>query len=63
MLKMNNKVQPIAFDTLSDEEFDELMDQAMIQYTSGTCTSVEEFESELTNEFDSCTSEKMSLGI
>lgn len=43
--------KPIAFGTLSDTEFNALMDKAMKQYANGECTTVDEFESELHREF------------
>lgn len=43
--------QPIACGSLSDEEFNLLMDQSMKQYAEGKCTSVEDFESEMNKEF------------
>lgn len=41
----NNK--PTACGSLSDDEFNLLMDQAMKQYGEGKCTPVEDFELEM----------------
>lgn len=34
-------------ENLTNEEFDELMEQALISYKNGKCISIEEFEEEI----------------
>ena len=42
--------RPIAVGSLSDAEFNALMDRAMQQYVNGECTPIEDFEAELHKE-------------
>jgi len=43
-------VQPIGFQSLTDGEFNALMDKAAQSYASGNCTGFEEFKTELQRE-------------
>ena len=45
----NNK--PVVYDTLTDTEFNALMDRAMKQYVNAECTAIGNFEAELSKEF------------
>ena len=43
---------PIAFGSLSDDEFNALMDRAAISYADGKCSDFKDFKSELEKEID-----------
>lgn len=43
-------VTPIALGSLSDDEFNSLMDKAATSYESGACKAVEEFEKDFLKE-------------
>jgi len=43
--------QPIVFSSLSDDEFNALMDKAAQSYADGKCVSLNEFKTELNKEF------------
>ncbi len=42
--------KPIALGSLSDSEFNSLMDQAYLQYVNKECTTIDDFENELYKE-------------
>lgn len=42
--------QPITFSSLTDDEFNALMDKAAQSYASGKCVGVDEFKAELKKE-------------
>lgn len=42
--------RPVAAGSLSDDEFNALMDRAMQQYANGECTPIEDFEAQLHTE-------------
>lgn len=41
---------PVALGSLTDEEFDALMDKAAVSYANGLCTNVADFRKELNKE-------------
>lgn len=49
-MKLPDVNKPIAFGSLTNEEFDALMNRAAKSYADGLCTSVEEFKTEITKE-------------
>ncbi len=42
--------RPIALGSLSDAEFDALMDKAVASYSNGQCVSIDEFETRMMKE-------------
>lgn len=49
-MKLPEVNKPIAYGSLTDNEFDTLMSQAAKSYADGLCTTVSDFKTELTKE-------------
>ena len=49
-MKLPDTNKPIAFGSLTDKEFNELMNQAAKSYANGLCTDVASFKAEITKE-------------
>ena len=50
-LKLPNEDTPISLATLTDDEFNALMNKAAKSYSDGLCTDIEEFKMEMNKEF------------
>lgn len=57
-MKLPDVTKPIAYGSLTDEEFDVLMNQSVKSYADGLCTDVADFRSEITKEIGLCTNGK-----
>ena len=49
---MSEKEKPIAYGSLTDEEFDTLMNLSLKSYEDGRCTPFEDFKKEIVKELD-----------
>ena len=49
-MKLPEVNKPIAYGSLTDEQFDALMNQAAKSYVDGQCTDVADFRAEITKE-------------
>lgn len=49
-MKLPKISKPITYGSLTDDEFDALMNQSVKSYADGLCTSDDDFKSEITKE-------------
>lgn len=49
-MKLPEISKPIAYGSLTDNEFDALMNQAVKSYANGLCTSIADFKTEISKE-------------
>ena len=49
-MKLPDVGKPIAYESLTNEEFNALMNRAAKSYADGLCTGVDEFKTEIKNE-------------
>lgn len=49
-MKLPKISKPITYGSLTDDEFDALMNQSVKSYADGLCTSVSDFKTEITKE-------------
>lgn len=49
-MKLPEISKPVAYNSLTDDEFDALMNKAVKSYSDGLCTDVAEFKTEISKE-------------
>lgn len=47
----NLGIKPVSLATMTDDEFDDLMDKAAKSYDGGLCTGIEDFKVDMAKEF------------
>ena len=47
----NPGIKPVSLATMTEDEFDALMDKAAKSYDDGLCTDIEDFKVEMAKEF------------